>query len=177
MSISHEIISRVQEGRLIELRPALPGSAVVRRIYASLEINDLVMGPWNDNDWEIRCNQLRADLDRFIMGGVMPVTAGKYNDGKSLLKQLIPPEDEIWEIRSRDPEPSLRVFGSFAVKDTFVALTWAKRADLGGPTSRGWRDAQVHCGVDWRNLFPAYDPLHADTTNGFDNYVSNYFPV
>lgn len=170
-------MSRIQDGRLFEVSPALPNAPVSRRLVASNEIHALINGPWVEVDWEIRCNYLRADLDRFITGALLPVTAGKYNDGKSFLKQLKPPEDEVWEFRSRDPDPSIRLFGSFAAYDLFVALTWFKRADLGGPRSRAWRDARVQCRTEWRNLFPAYDPLHGDTSTGFHEYVSNYFPV
>lgn len=177
MSIYVEINNRIGEGRLHDLAPALPGMPVVRRIVASVEISGLVLGPWTEPDWEERCNYLRADFDRFITGQVIPVAAGIIGGRHSFLKQLAPPRDEIWEIRSRDPDPSIRVFGRFAAKDVFIALTWSKRPDLGGPESRAWRDACVECGTDWRNLFPAYDPVHGDTTRDFDDYVTNYFPV
>jgi len=177
MSILAEITNRIQEGRLQELLPALPSQRLVRRMIVSPDIAALVLGPWTEPDWEERCNYLRADLDRFISGQTIPVTAGKLNDRHSYLKQLIPAAGEIWEIRSRDPDPSLRVMGRFAAVDVFVALAWYKRASLGGPSSRPWRDATVQCATDWRNLFPAYEPIHADTSNGFNDYVSNCFPV
>lgn len=177
MSIYVEILNRIGEGRLHELAPALPGTPTVRRIVASVEISQMVLGPWTDPDWEVRCNFLRADFDRFIGGNLIPVAAGIRGGRHAYLKQLSPPGDEIWEIRSRDPNPSIRVFGRFADKDFFVALTWSRRPDLGGPESRQWRDASVECATEWRNLFPAYAPLQGDTTHNFDDYVTNYFSV
>jgi len=176
MSIFVEILNRIQEGRLIELAPALPNQPAIRRMVVAHEIADIVHGPWEDSDWAIRCNYLRADIDRFITGSRIPVSGGRYG-GDSDFKQLVPSRDEIWELRSRSHDPGLRVFGRFAAFDVFVALSWQKRSDLGGPKSRSWRDAKVHCATDWKNLFPAYDPIHENAAADFRAYVSNYFLV
>jgi hypothetical protein len=115
----------MDEGRLFLLSPAI--SLVVRPMFVSQEIKDLVLGPWNDPEWAIRCGLLRADLDRFITGARIPVAARPYQARSAYIAQLDQPRDEAWEIRSRDPEPSIRVFGRFAMTNWFVALTWSKR--------------------------------------------------
>ena len=171
MSIYTEIAHRVNEGRLFPVAPALPGATGVRQFYASIEIHRLIVGPWSERGWEARCGFLRADFDQFIEGRLITIATRPYKAKTAYMARLHPPREEVWEIRSRDPNPGVRVFGRFADTDIFVALTWSKRADLKGPKSREWRDARETCKVDWRNLFPVYNPI---TGNGgdFHEYVS-----
>ena len=158
MSIYDEINLRVNEGKLIQLFPAMPSASVVRTIFAAKAINDLMMGPWSDLKWEERCGSLRGDLDRFIEGKPITVAVDPFKGGKNAyMKHLHPYKDEVWEIRSRAPKPGIRVLGRFADTDVFVALDWWFRDKLGGPHSREWRVAIVDCRNQWRNLFPAYD--------------------
>ena len=159
MSIYDELDRLVKDGSLFRLVPALPGTPVVRTMFASKEVNDLITGPWRDRKWEERCGSLRADLDRFITGGLITAAVDPFKGGKQAnIKQLDPYPDEVWEIRSRVPRPGIRVLGRFADTDVFVALTWWHREPLRGPGSKEWRAAIVECRVKWRNLFLAYDP-------------------
>jgi hypothetical protein len=109
---------------------------------------------------EIRSNVLRVDLDLFVEGGLV---------NKGYLKPLIPRKDEVWEIQSRAPTPSIRVFGSFAAQDAFVATTFAERFLLGGFRSARWRRAARRHLAIWRQLFPTYPPL---TGANIHDYVS-----
>jgi hypothetical protein len=179
MSIFDDILYRIGENRLTDLTPGLPTIAPVRRMLISPGIANLIFGPWDNDEWEARCGMLRADLDRFISGDRLPVAADRMYERKtaSYLKRLMPGEDEIWEIRSRDPQPALRVFGRFAACDVFVALTCEQREDLGDGMTRQWRDAKVECATEWRNLFPAFDPVHSVNPIRYDDYVTNYFVV
>lgn len=170
MSISSEIADRVSEGRLFQLTPMMPGSsgAVPREMYVSQEIKSLIDGPWQDDDWERRCGSLRADLERFVQGGMIPVAERPMLRGKtSYMRQLFRWREEVWEIRSRDPQPGIRVLGRFADTDIFIVLTWWFRAELGGPGNRRWRDAIVGCKTQWTHLFPTYQPK---TSGGTDDY-------
>lgn len=132
---------------------------VERQMYLGAEINALLVGPWPSDEMERRCGLLRADLDRFVQGGLIPVSKVPLSGGKNAyMRQLFRWQDEVWEIKSRDPKPSIRVLGRFADTNVFIALNWRYRADLGGPSSREWRDAIVDCKTRWKNLFPAYEP-------------------
>lgn len=146
----------------------------MRQMYVSEEIHGLLVGPWAEPEWEERFNYLRADLDRFIEGSLIPIAREPYKGKTSYMLRLQPPADEVWEIRSRDPEPSIRVFGRFAEKDIFIALTWALRADLKHPGSREWRDASVGCKTDWIKLFHPYLPKSGADIHG---HISNFFFV
>lgn len=176
MSIYSEIAARVNEHRLFALPPLMPPSlgVALRHIFVSPEINALLNGPWRDRQWMERCVLLRAHLDRFSQGAVIPVAARPFKKGATAyMRQLYRWREEVWEIRSREAKPGIRVLGRFAETDVFVALTWHKRPDLHGPESREWRNAIEGCKTEWRNLFPAYDPKTGDPSSVYPtDYIS-----
>jgi hypothetical protein len=161
MSISDEIDSHVRQGRLFPLLPMMPPAPGVRprQMFLGTSVMRLLAGPWNSQEWEERCGSLHADLDRFVQGGLIPVAERPFLRGKTAyMRQLFRWREQVWEIRSRDPQPGIRVLGRFADTDVFIALNWFYRTELGGPASKAWRDAIVGCKTEWRNLFPAYEP-------------------
>jgi len=130
-------------------------------------VKEAVLGPWPDQATEVRMNKLHANLDVFSEGRKVVVARGR--ESTCLFKQLDPIGHEVWEIRSVDPRPSLRLFGAFAITDVFVALHIYRRDELGGPESRQWRDAIVRFKAEWRRLFLSY-PRHSGET--LDAYFS-----
>lgn len=85
--------------------------------------------------------RLEAAFSFFVEGGL--ITA-------DFLKQLRPKKFEHWEIRSRRPRPSLRVFGRFALPDVFVATHVKHRMELGGMNSRQFEHEKLVCEDHWR---------------------------
>lgn len=158
MSIRQEVIARAHERRILRLLPALPNRPVMRTMFISEEIDRLLFAQHPDLAMRARVGELRRDLDRFIEGSVISVPDWPYKARMAYMSRLYRPSDEVWEIRSRDPQPSLRLFGRFAEPDVFIALTWSPRKRLGGPQSLEWKDAMRHCKVVWRQLFPSYNP-------------------
>jgi len=157
------IADRVNEGKLFHVPHAM-GFPLMRRIVASGEINELIVGPWVTQEWKLRCLGLRADLDRFLDGtlinAALPSKDKPYASKPNASMRLLHPwANEIWEIRSTNDKPSIRVFGRFADVNLFIALTWSKRKDLKEPTSRQWRDARVSCKTEWTKLLYPYSPL------------------
>lgn len=144
---------------------------MVRALYASAEVYRLITGPWADAAEEVRCGRLWADFDRFVEGRVVPVALNTpySHPSKTYLSRLHPAQDEVWEIRSRAPKPSIRVFGRFADTDCFVALGWKLRKELGGPGSNEFRHEVRSCMAAWRRIFPSYDPFTGSTV---DEYIS-----
>jgi hypothetical protein len=134
-----------------------------RFILVSPDILALLDGPWSSLELEIRWKHVRADLERFISGGIIVVG----NDG--YMKALDPAEDEIWEIRCIDPDPSVRIFGSFAERDVFIALGHRYRQDLEGKESIEWAQAIRECKANWRRLFLTY-PRHSGSN--LNDYIS-----
>ena len=85
----------------------------------------MIFRHWPNLGERIRMMELRRDLDRFVEGGVITVSAEPYRAGIAYLSRLHDAPDEVWEIRSRHPKPAIRVFGRFAAPDLFIALSWS----------------------------------------------------
>jgi hypothetical protein len=137
-------------------------------IYLVKEAYEEVMGPWPDPLKARRMGGLRADLDRFLEEAWIIV--GRRRSRHAYMKRLDPGRDEVWEIRSRDPQPEMRVFGRFAECDVFVGTRCVDRDYLGKENSREWRDEIIRCATDWRNLFFPYQPL---TDRPLNDYISS----
>jgi hypothetical protein len=86
------------------------------------------------------------------------------------MARLNPPSEEVWEIRSLKPKPSLRIFGAFGQRDIFIALIWAKRTALGAAESEPWKEIIKQFKQEWRNYFNEFLPLAGSYP---DDYISN----
>jgi hypothetical protein len=89
-----------------------------------------------------RWARLQAAISFFIEGGLIT---------DDLVKQLDPPKFEHWELRSRKPRPSLRVFGRFALPDIFVGTHVERRDTLGGKWSTQFEHHKLVCEDHWRD--------------------------
>ena len=118
MSIRTIIRDRESERRIEQLPHVFLGTRTPRVIYLVKDVFDQIMGPWPDPSIATCMGILRADLDRFLENG--RIIAGHRRSRHAYMKRLDPGRDEVWEIRSRDPEPELRVFGRFAETDVFI---------------------------------------------------------
>jgi len=172
MSIRDEVNGLCEQGRLFRLRPIFldPGLRERREIYVSEEVNARFSGPWDDPSVEIRCGRAQADLEAFVSRDPIVVARDPRRAGASYMSRLIPPRDEVWDIRSYDPTPGIRVLGRFAEKDVFIALTWEVRRLLNDFDSPEWRTAIRRCATAWINLFHVYEPLRGDY---FADYISD----
>lgn len=166
MSIYDGLLSWVNDGELFEFQPQMPGTLAMRRMFASKEVNAL---PWGED----RYARLRADLDRFTQGDIIAVRFPPSKSVEAYLALLEPADERIWEIRSTQPEPQLRVFGHFAQADTFIALKCGERKDF--ETEEDWKLTFKGCQTEWRRLLPAYEPVAG--TNIHDYITRKYFLV
>jgi hypothetical protein len=114
----------------------------------------------------MRWNILWADLDRFI--------EGRWID-PAYLYWLTPTTDFVFEIRSMQPAPSIRMFVRFAEQDVLVATNYAERPWLGHWGSKQWRDAITTSKARWQQLFHPYEPLSGDHIRDFitDNVLDD----
>lgn len=175
MSIRERIQTLCGDGRLFDLG-LTAGFPATRQIYASWEINNFLVGPsWESREVEIRAGRLAADLVRFLRGDIITVAAQPGPGKAAYMSRLDPEQAEVWDIRSVDPSPAIRVLGRFAGKDLFVALTWHWRRDLKDRTTpdgvRRWRRAIAGCKAEWRKLFGPYPPL--SNRSYPHDYISN----
>jgi hypothetical protein len=171
MSIHEEINTHLMSGRLVHLPHAIPGTPSVRIII----VNRDVLGATDLRHWSgderYRLGVLRGDLDRFIGGGrVSVMLSPRPKPATTYLKRLDPVVREVWEIRSCDPSPGVRVLGRFVERDHFLGLAWNFRENL----SSSWDSICDRCLDQWRQLLPNYS---AHMGRKADDYVSQSFPV
>ena len=174
MSIKDEIRDRVSEQRLFPVEPVL--GPIERPLFVSSEINDLLEGPWESPDMERRCGFLRAELNGFASSRIISMCLTPFTAKDAFLGLLNPPGHGVWDMRSQDPSPGIRLIGGFADVDWFVALEWAPRSvavewsskkPLGDRNSREWRRAILSCKAQWRQLFAAYPTVKGSKTSDF----------
>jgi hypothetical protein len=176
MSIHTEIDHLIGKGKLFSIEPFL-GDPVARMMVISPEIQGLLDGPWESETMERRCGRLEADLQAFVKGDNIALSLTPYEHKTAYLGRLDRPKDEVWDIRSRDPSPGLRVFGRFGDIDLFVALSWAPRSvgwgsqsALGDVSTMNWDFAILECQERWNDLLPGHKPIHGE---GIHDYVSS----
>lgn len=149
MSIKDDLFTAVQNGVVVRLTPYISRDRPLRALLMHSEgMEEIVNLEHGDDDWTQRLWELRADLEHFIFSP---------NIDCNYLKPLNPRSKGVYEIRSRRPKPSIRVFGMFIAKDVFFITHYAKRAELGG----GWKNhefkQEIHkCRAAWRTVFPGY---------------------
>lgn len=166
MSIQDEIEARMDEGRLVRIDPLLP-DVHPRVLFARRELHDEIMegAASADGSRAYRVGQLRSDFDLFSAGDMVTVGYGK--EATCFLKCLDPRQDEVWELRSRDPKPSVRVFGRFAMTNVLIATHMAWREDLKGWRSIEWAQEIRNCKTYWRQMFNTYPPHSGASINDY----------
>lgn len=174
MSILDEVNKRLDEGRLYSVPQKFrsPWYPPGRTIYATGSIKTLVSGIGTTSQEERdRVAELWADLDDFLSGDRMDLRPLDSSDNEFAKMALLEPSsDEVWEYRSVAPSPAFRIFGSFAAKDVFVALTWARRKDLGPKYSKEWRAAIQEFKEEWEINFGNVKPFSGSYP---DDYFAN----
>ena len=165
MSIVDHVQAQVREERLFHIEPLDPSLAVKRVMVVSDEIRKLIDGPWSDTSLERRAYRLRADLEAFVKGDNLGISMTPYHHKAAYMGLLAPPDRGFWDIRSRDPQPGLRILGHFAITDLFVALAWSPRSvkvngrlPLKDSRSLNWELAKLQCEEAWGKLFPNHVP-------------------
>ena len=156
MSSYDAITNKIKElrpsGALRFVPTAMPGDAVVREVFASREVYDVVCGQWPDNYMGSRYADFRANLDAFTRGDYMSASLDPFNKPPETdLARTDPVKKEIWSLRCVNPLARIRCFGCFGGKDLFVALTWRCREDLA--TNEDWEAEINRADNQWANLF------------------------
>jgi hypothetical protein len=118
MSIVNEIVHRSQEGRLHGVKPT--SGPWIRELYAPADFHEILQNYGGDP----RIAQLRVRLDVYLNGKTLVIGSGRSRRGdmKKLEKC-----NEVWEFIDKKHQPSLRVFGRFAIHDVFIATHYRER--------------------------------------------------
>ena len=156
MSIYDEIVDRCERKMLFPIIPKAPGATVRRAMFVGEDLEASLNSPEGDEAWEKRVGYLRADLEHFVTSEEITC---KY------LFLLSPASDCVWEIRSVQHDPSVRVLGHFAECDVFISTNFALRSDLGVWESAAWKKVKLMARAIWRRLFFLYKPLEFTNIN------------
>lgn len=150
----------------------------------SREVRDLVEGPWGSAAAARRCNQLRADLEAFVVGAELSICIRPHEAHDAQMGLLSPVRDGVWDVRSQHPRPGIRVLGQFAQRDWFLAMVPASRSRkldyiLRGPLddggSQAWSDAISDTRRMWQSLCPIFVPIVGDDAR--DYFSDRYNPI
>lgn len=171
MSLLDEVNNLCLAGHLYKIPQAGFQLPQRRTIYGSGLIRTLLAGIGGDQDQKIRARELQADFDFFIDGHRINLRSLGSVEDSAFMALLEPPSYEVWDIRSIDPAPSIRVFGSFVQLNTFVALTWAWRKELGAKYSSEWRAAIQEFKEEWEMYFGTSRPFSGRYP---DAYLTNF---
>lgn len=133
----------IRAGRLFRAKPTVWWAAEPRAFLMCVPLKTAIdegkagFGGELGNRWA----RLEADISHFIEGGYVT---------EDLVKQLKPARYEHWELRSRKPQPSLRVFGRFAMPDVFVGTHVVPRPLLKGMWSLEFEQEKLQCEEWWK---------------------------
>lgn len=150
-----------------ELRLLLPRSAresIQRPMYLLPDLYAQVNGFYSNAAEQDRYSSLLADLEVFVTGGTLTT---------SYLRQLRPRSKRVWDIRSKRPRPSVRIFGLFACPDVFVATNLHLRSALGPAGTPQWKEAIRQSRFHWNKLFPEFEPAEGDLSQLVSGEIVN----
>ena len=114
-----------------------------------------------------RIQRLLADLQAFVRGDVISMCFTPRQHKEAYLGRLEPTDTGCWDVRCRDPDPSLRVFGHFVRPDFFVAIDWwprwkrvpwSDKEPLLKDDDR-WAFAIAECGKKFSSILPGIRPV------------------
>ena len=154
----------VDGGELVRLPPLLPNGTVMRDVFVTHQVDRYLRQAATGLSPSVlkKAVDTRLALDRFSLGKRQVVRLDPNADAPSAqLARNHPTSAGIWEFRIRDPKPQIRVFGGFALQDTFVALDYRERAGLDF-------DEAVRNALDlWRHLFKDHRPVTGENINDY----------
>lgn len=168
MSI-HDSILRHLGSELTCLESEFLGNETPRTIFVSSEVANVVLGPWPDTPDGRRHARARAVLDGFIEGDELTVGWDPFNkDGRAILARVSPITARVFDFRCLDPNPGIRILGSFAEVDTFVALVWEYRENL--ESAEDWNSIVRRSQAEWKRLFGDDEALFGASLNDHLTY-------
>lgn len=167
MSIRDVIRECRDAGELTLLVPVLADSPRMREVFVTHHVKrflDVAAG--TPRNLIKKATDARVALDRFTAGAIISVAMDPFDKPASTeLARVSAEADGTWAFRIRDPKPQVRIFGSFAERDLFIALDYRQRDALDFEAAAG------KARVLWDDLFGGIPPI---TGNKIDDYLSGY---
>ena len=172
MSTRDALNGLLEEGLIVHVPCLQRGLPAKRHLFleASLHqrLTEAMMGSSAEDS---RLGMLWADMDRFTSGQIITVGFNPFEkDRNCYMARTNPVQDGIFDIRSQDPSPAIRLFGAFCEIDVFLGLTWHWRNELGGRDQRAFDFAVMGAAKVWDELLPNCNRLFSDRV---EDYLSN----
>ena len=163
MSIRDVIRGLLKDKRLVHVPPQILGSSARRHVFLEARLfKSLGVAMFGKSDADKRRAMLWADIDTFTSGKFISFGDDPYAKDKSaFMARTDPVQQGIFDIRSIDPSPALRLFGAFTEIDTFVGLIVRTRKDLGGRDEPHFSMAMTDAQFEWNKLFPLHAPFYS----------------
>jgi hypothetical protein len=157
MSIDAKLKEAIDAGRLV-----LFGGLDSDEAQRTLLLHPTLITDMEDVlDHDRRLGRLASDFESFVGGNWISVSLTPFEHQDAYMGLLDPEADGIFDIRSRSPNPGIRVFGRFAKPDVFVALEWWPRSvSMGGKKKLSHRNsleyqfALIEADQRWRSALP-----------------------
>jgi hypothetical protein len=162
MIIREAIEAAKAAGALIPFNPPVGWSSKPRAFLMTQRLADQIADGLASADPRRveRWDRLRADIANFVENGLMTWASMKWLD---------PHKFEHWEIKSRRPRPSLRIFGRFAEPNVFVGTHIIERTKLGKKWSQEWELEKLACEEGWKRALGNCPPFHG---NNYEDYMT-----
>lgn len=176
MSIDDQIRGAVSAGKLYYLEME-EGDPERRAMLLHIDIRDLLACRPDNLRKERKIGRLRADLQMFVKGELISMCFEPFQHKKtSYMGRYDPVEESTWAIRSRDPNPGMRIFGRFAKKNVFIALNyefrsvqpkWSNKKPLGDKHSLEHQLAMIETKERWKHLFNGIEPVKGEDCHDY----------
>lgn len=161
MSIADQVTRCCDSGTLVEFRPIAPISTL-RPVYLVPEVCARIVGPWTTAEERSFMPQVQADLENFIEGGWINATFRMRPN--AYCKRLQDGSKSVWELRTIDPAPGVRIFGMFAMKDVFIGTGMLLRSEL---NDCSFKEEIRNTKAKWRNILHTYAPVVSENINDY----------
>ncbi len=177
MSIRTIVSAWETDGALSVVRREVETTTAARHVVAYPGVQRILSGPWQSAIEENRYRTMKARIDGFIAGDVIVVRMPPSRSAKAQLALLDPPGLAVWEFRTRPENKGnghrygVRLFGMFAEKDFFVAMSGVFKEDLLDESE--YPKVMTFCKRKWSTHFPSYNPKLGASADAF---LSNWLP-
>ena len=176
MSTREELNRLWREKRVFHVPPAVLGTSSRRHVFLEASIHERLQTAIDGSSKDdVRLTGLYADIERFTSGSRIMVGADPFEkDHGAFMARTHPVQEGIFDIRSIDPSPALRLFGAFCERDVFLGLTWRWRRELGGKHEKTFDHAVLQARKMWDELMPNHQPLYSER---MEDYISEKLSV
>lgn len=165
MSIQARIAELVKKGELAPVVPTDPSMSRMRDVFASREVVALLTGAKGIKPALLGpAGAAQAIFERFTAGKTLTMRMDPHSGSHAIFARNAKLKDRICDVRVLAPRPQLRIFGAFAERDVFVALTYQKRDLL------NFSLGVQRCRKQWDLLFPELEPVLSENVN---DYISD----